>query len=590
MKNFAETVRDTVRESADIVRVVSEYVALKDRGNSLLGLCPFHSEKTPSFNVSRARQFFHCFGCSVGGDVFKFVQLIEHVSFPESVKIVAEKCGISIPEPTGGVDKADQKREEERKEIFEIHERAASHFRKMLNTEEAAAARQVLEKRQINKAFAERFGLGYAPASGLLDQLRPRDPLSTGLFAKNDRGEVYDRFRHRLMFPIWNERGKTIAFGGRALGEATAKYLNSAESPLYSKSNVLYALHLARDAAQKAGKMVVVEGYFDCLSLHQNGIENVVASCGTSLTERQVALMARYVPEVVMNYDPDAAGQNAMRRSMELLLAKKLSVRILKLPGGLDPDDFVRKEGGERYRQLLESAPYFWQYLMAEAKLRFDLDQPAIKAEAVRDVMEQVAKIQDRVEQLEVAKSVAEGFKLPENLVLERLNLESRRPELRPVRRPEPPQSVRRLTDAEKQLIQALLSTGETVRPVLQPLVSQEFWREAWSWPVLEKLIEGAQGVENVLNGMEGMAGMEDAALLGEIRAAALESSDSLTLEHVYASVQTLFDAHLSRKDRAIREELKKCGNEGAPVDLLKRLQEIQSERSRVANTLKARV
>jgi len=590
MKNFAETVRDTVRESADIVRVVSEYVALKDRGNSLLGLCPFHSEKTPSFNVSRSRQFFHCFGCGVGGDVFKFVQLIEHATFPESVQIVAEKCGISIPEQTGGVDKADRKREEERKELFEIHERAASHFRKMLNTDEAALARQVLEKRQINKAYIERFGLGYAPASGLMAQLKPRDPLATGLFAKNDRSEIYERFRHRLMFPIWNERGKTIAFGGRALGDATAKYLNSAESPLYTKSNVLYALHLARDAAQKAGRMVVVEGYFDCLSLHQNGIENVVASCGTSLTERQVALMARYVPEVVMNYDPDAAGQNAMRRSIELLLEKKLSVRILKLPGGLDPDDFVRKEGGETYGRLLAAAPYFWQYLMAEARLRFDLDQPAIKAEAVRDVMEQVSKIQDRVEQLEVAKAVAEGFKLPENLVLERLNLEGRRPELKPVMRHQPPQTVRRLTDAEKQLIQALLSTGETVRPVLQPLVNQEFWREAWSWPVLEKLIEGSQEMESVLSGMEGMAGMEDTALVGEIRAAALEASESLTVEHVYASVQKLFDAHLSRKERAIREELKKCGNEGAPVDMLKRLQEIQSERSRVANTLKARV
>jgi DNA primase len=593
MKNFAETVRDTVRESADIVRVVSEYVALKDRGNSLLGLCPFHSEKTPSFNVSRSRQFFHCFGCSVGGDVFKFVQLIEHVSFPEAVRIVAEKCGISIPEPAGGVDKAELKREDERKEIFEIHEKAASHFRRMLNTDEAAMARQVLEKRQINKTYIERFGLGYAPAAGLMAQLRPRDPLATGLFAKNDRGEIYERFRHRLMFPIWNERGKTIAFGGRALGDATAKYLNSAESPLYTKSNVLYALHLARDAAQKAGRMVVVEGYFDCLSLHQNGIENVVASCGTSLTERQVALMARYVPEVVMNYDPDAAGQNAMRRSIELLLARKLSVRILKLPGGLDPDDFVRKEGGDTYSRLLAAAPYFWQYLMAEAKVRFDLDQPAVKAEAVRDVMEQVAKIQDRVEQLEVAKAVAEGFKLPENLVLERLNLEGRRPELQPVRRQQPPQTARRLTDAERQLIQALLSTGETVRPVLQPLTSQEFWREAWSWPVLEKLIEGSQGVENILNGMEGMAGMEDASLRGEIRAAALEPSESLTVEHVYASVQKLFDAHLSRKKQAILEELeelKKSGNEGAPVDLLKRLQEIQSERSRVANTLKARV
>jgi DNA primase len=562
--------------------VVSEYVALKDKGNSLLGLCPFHSEKTPSFNVSRSRQFFHCFGCNAGGDVFSFVQQIEHVTFPEAVRIVAEKCGISIPEQTGVVDK----KEEERKEIFEIHERAASYFRKMLTMDEALQARQVLEKRRIQKPFVERFGLGYAPPSGLMAHLRPRDPLSTGLFARSDSGDTYERFRHRLMFPIWNERGKTIAFGGRALGEANAKYLNSAESPLYTKSNVLYALHLARDAAQKAQRMVVVEGYFDCLSLHQNGIENVVASCGTSLTERQVALIARYVPEVVMNYDPDAAGQNAMRRSVELLLAKDLRVRILKLPGGLDPDDFVRKEGGEIYSRLLADAPWFWQYLINEAKARVDLDQPAMKAEAVRDVLEHVAKIQDRVEQLEVAKAVAESFKLPENLVLERLNIAGRKPDLKPVMRPAPPPPARRLSDAEKQLIQALLHSEETVRPVLQPLVDQEFWREAWSWPVLEQLIEGSQSVDSALAAMEGMS---DAELVREIRAAALEPCESLTVEHVYASVQKLFDAHLSKKERSISEELKKCGNEGAPAELLKRLQQIQSERHRVANTLKAR-
>jgi DNA primase len=179
------------------------------------------------------------------------------------------------------------------------------------------------------------------------------------------------------MFPIWNERGKVIGFGGRALlPDAQPKYLNSAESPLYSKSAVLYALHFARDAAQKAGRLVVVEGYFDCLSLHQAGIENVVASCGTALTQQQVAVMARYVPEVVMNYDPDAAGQNAMRRSIDLLLAKGLRVRILKLAGGLDPDDYVRQEGGEVYARLLSGAPYFWQYLMTEAAKQQDLTIP----------------------------------------------------------------------------------------------------------------------------------------------------------------------------------------------------------------------
>ncbi len=421
MKNFAETVRD----SADIIRVVSDYVSLKGAASTFKGLCPFHSEKTPSFSVHREKQLFHCFGCGAGGDVFSFIMLAEKVSFPESVRMVAEKCGIPIPSNSG----LDDKKFDERQQLFEIYERASAYFRQMLSTEEAVEARQVLQKREIQSAFADRFYLGYAPASGLMTRLRLKDPVGSGLFIKNDRGDVYERFRRRLMFPIWNERGKTIAFGGRALAaEAQPKYLNSAESPLYSKSYVLYALHLAREVAQKAGRLVVVEGYFDCLSLHQAGIENVVASCGTSLTQQQVAIMARYVPEVVMNYDPDTAGQNAMRRSIDLLLAKGLRVRVLKLADGLDPDDFVRKKGGDVYRRLLASAPYFWQYLMTEAGRQYDLDEPAMKANAFNDVVQYVAKIQDRVEQLEVARVVAEGFKIPESLIFERLRLSPGRP------------------------------------------------------------------------------------------------------------------------------------------------------------------
>src|SRR5215813_7203476 len=424
MNNFTETVRN----SADIVRVVSDFVSLKGTGNTLKGLCPFHSEKTPSFTVHRDKQLFHCFGCHAGGDVFSFVMLAEKMPFPEAVELVAEKCGIPIP--AGGPD---TRKADERKQLFEIHERAAAYFQEMLSIGEAAPARHVLEKRQIKASFVKRFGLGYGPSSGLMNHLRLQDPVASGLFIRNERGDIYDRFRRRLMFPIWNERGKAIGFGGRALmPEAQPKYLNSPESPLYSKSNVLYAMHLARNAAQKAGRLVVVEGYFDCLSLHQAGIENVVASCGTSLTQQQVAIMTRYVPEVVMNYDPDAAGQNAMRRSIDLLLAKGLRVRILKLGGGLDPDDFVRKEGAEVYRRLLANAPYFWQYLMAEAAHQYDLNEPAMKAAAVSDVVEHVAKIQDRIEQLEVARAVAEGFKVPESAILERLRLTPRSPGVRP--------------------------------------------------------------------------------------------------------------------------------------------------------------
>src|SRR5215831_7567287 len=239
MNNFTETVRN----SADLVRVVSDYVNLKQAGVTFKGLCPFHSEKTPSFQVHRDKQFFYCFGCHAGGSVFDFVMLAEKVPFPEALEIVAEKCGVPVPASRG----ADDKKSDERRNLFEIHERAAAYFQKMLSTDEAAAAREVIGKRRVEDAFVKRFGLGYAPASGLMNFLRVADPVATGMFVKNDRGEVYERFRRRLMFPIWNERGKVIGFGGRALmADAQPKYLNSAESLLYSKSNVLYGLHFAR--------------------------------------------------------------------------------------------------------------------------------------------------------------------------------------------------------------------------------------------------------------------------------------------------------------------------------------------------------
>src|SRR3989442_12074138 len=338
--------------------------------------------------------------------------------------------------------------------------------------------------------------------------LRVQAAVSSGMFGKAERGEGYERFRRRLMFPIWNERGKTIGFGGRALAaDAQPKYLNSPESALYSKSYVLYALHLARDAAQKAGRLVVVEGYFDCLSLHQAGIENVVASCGTALTHQQVAIMARYVPEVVMNYDPDAAGQNAMRRSIDLLLAKGLRIRILKLSGGLDPDDFVRKEGAEVYRRLLANAPHFWQYLMAEAAHQYDLNEPAMKANAVNDVMEHVGKIQDRVEQLEVARAVAENFKIPESVIFERLRVSPGKPAVGAVyNRPaanrltrQEVQPDRKLTLAEKQLIQAFMQDSEIARAV-QPFLKGDFLSGIWSGAVLEQLVKDpARNIETVL-------------------------------------------------------------------------------------------
>ncbi|PYS01253.1 MAG: DNA primase [Acidobacteria bacterium] len=573
MNQFTETVRN----SADIVRVVSDYVSLKGAGSAFKGLCPFHSEKTPSFSVHREKQIFHCFGCGAGGDVFSFVMLAEKVSFPEAVRTVAEKCGVPIPAASG----LDDKKFDERQHLFEIYERAASYFHQKLSADEAAPARQVLEKRQIQPQYLERFRLGYAPAAGLSNYLRLSDPVGSGLFVKNDGGEVYDRFRRRLMFPIWNERGKTIGFGGRALVDAQPKYLNSPESPLYSKSHVLYALHFARDVAQKAGRLVVVEGYFDCLSLHQAGIENVVASCGTSLTQQQVAIMSRYVPEVVMNYDPDAAGQNAMRRSIDLLLGKGLRIRILKLSGGLDPDDFVRKEGAEVYKRLLANAPYFWQYLMAEAARHYDLNEPAMKATAVQDVVQHVAKIQDRIEQLEVARAVAEGFKVPESAILERLRLTPRPPDIRPA---VPSKGMiepeRKLTLAEKQLIHALIQEPEIAKH-LQASLQGDFLSEVWSAPVLRNITNNPGG--NVENALEDIS---DEELRKQVRAALLEPFGRVSADEALASVKRLNDAYHVKKIGEIRERLKQYnGSDGAPpelVETMERHMKIIAEKSRV--------
>jgi DNA primase len=380
------------------------------------------------------------------------------------------------------------------------------------------------------------------------------------------------------MFPIWNDRGKVIAFGGRALAaDAQPKYLNSAESPLYSKSYVLYALHLARTAARKAGRLVVVEGYFDCLSLHQAGIENVVASCGTSLTQQQVAIMARDVPEVVMNYDPDAAGQSAMRRSIDLLLARGLRVRILKLAGGLDPDDFIRQEGSEVYNRLLTAAPYFWEYLIAEAGRQSDLGQPAMKANAVNDVMQYVAKIQDHVERLEVARAVAAAFKVPESIIFERLNVAPRSPEVRPASRITARiADQRRLSLAEKQLIQALLQDS-AIASALQPFLKGDFLFGIWSGPLLQQLIKDpTQNIERALETVQ------DDDLKKEVRATVLEPFGPISEEQAIDSVKQLYGVHLVKKIEEINEQLKQYGSGPAPADLVRKHMEIVAEKSRV--------
>jgi len=351
--SFAEK----VKQQADIVRVAGEYVRLKKTGKDFSGLCPFHQEKTPSFTVSPIKQIFYCFGCGKGGDVYNFVMDMEKCEFPEAVKLVAEKCGIAIPRPKERSPE-ERKENQQRSLLVEMHREAQSFFVKQLEgTLEGKAARAYLEDRGLDKETTARFGIGYAPSGGdaLLRHLKQKYNekllVDSGLVSRDPSGRLFDRFRRRITFPISNESGKIVAFGGRALGDDQPKYLHSPETPIYSKSNVLYHMDRAKEGIRRQDFAILVEGYMDAIAVARVGISNVVASCGTSLAEPQIKLLGRFTRRVIVNYDPDAAGQTATERSLALLLEQDFEVRVLALPPvgdkKADPDLFIRERGTE---------------------------------------------------------------------------------------------------------------------------------------------------------------------------------------------------------------------------------------------------
>jgi len=417
--SFAEK----VKQQADIVRVVGEYVRLKKSGQNFTGLCPFHAEKSPSFAVHPTKQIYHCFGCGVGGDVFKFVMEMEKCAFPEAIRIVAEKCGISIPRPKERSPE-ERKENQQRTVLVEMHREAQTFFVKQLEgTLEGKAARAYLEDRGLDKDVLAQFGIGYAPSGGdlLLRHLKSKYAekllAESGLISRDQSGRLFDRFRRRITFPISNESGKVVAFGCRALGDDQPKYLNSPETPIYSKSNVLYHMDRAKEGIRRQDFAILVEGYMDAIAVARAGISNVVASCGTSLAEPQIKLLGRFTRRVVVNYDPDAAGQTATERSLVLLLEQDFEVRVLALPpvGNMkaDPDLFIREKGAEEYLRLLKEAPPYVDYLIARAR-QMDLTTGEGKLRAVNFLLPYVQKIPNRILRSEWATRIAQQLRLDE--------------------------------------------------------------------------------------------------------------------------------------------------------------------------------
>ena len=378
--NFAEQLKSQI----DIVDVIRQYVALKRQGSAQRwkGLCPFHSEKTPSFNVDGGHQFYKCFGCDAGGDVFRFVQQIESLTFPETLRLLAERYGIAMPERSHQGD-AEAQREAA---LLEIHEAAAAVFQDNLRAASGADARQYLQSRGVDESAMSEFRLGLADGSAhqLVQRLKRFGAeflVDSGLVARRSEDQgLYDRFRGRLMFPIHSESGKVIAFGGRALRpEDKVKYLNSPETPLYAKSAVLYNMHRAKVAARKNDRLILVEGYMDAIGVYSAGVQEVVALCGTALAPRQIRSMRQQLQyqdgkgHVILNLDSDAAGARSTEKHITGLLAEGLRVKVLTVPGELDPDEYIQQQGREAYTKLLEQAPSYFHWLTEIARGRFDM-------------------------------------------------------------------------------------------------------------------------------------------------------------------------------------------------------------------------
>jgi DNA primase len=413
---------EQLKSSVDIVRTIGEYVRLKKQSGSprYTGLCPFHTEKSPSFSVHSALQFYKCFGCDAKGDVLNFIMEIERLTFYEALKLLAERNG--IPMPKREYSDAESKLHGA---VLEMHEIAAAQFQANLNGPAGQEARNYLNGRGVSSALAQEFGLGVSDASGqqlvrkFENRFAPEQLEQSGLVMKRQESAgFYDRFRGRLMFPIHNESGKVIGFGGRALRAGDEpKYLNSPETPLYHKSFVLYNLHRAKTALRKTEQTILVEGYMDVIGVYGAGVHNVVASCGTALTNTQVRAIKRHSERIVVNFDPDAAGTNAMERNMQMLLDEHLSVRVLDLDGELDPDEYVKQFGAQAYEAKLQQAPAYFHWLADRARKKFDMRDVEGRLQAFKFVTPAIQRISDRLERFAVANDVASYLGVDPKLV-----------------------------------------------------------------------------------------------------------------------------------------------------------------------------
>ncbi len=564
---------EQLKSSVDIVSVIGEYVRLKKVGTRYAGLCPFHNEKTPSFSVSPQHQFFKCFGCGEGGDLIGFVMKYESLSFYEALKSLSERYGIPMPK-RGAFSDDDTKT---RAAIYRIHEIAEAEFRRQLQSDAGRAARAYLEGRGVTPDTAAAFAIGYAPGHGIITRVLQRESFTpaemeeSGLVLKREDGSYYERFRNRLIFPIHNESGKPIAFGGRALDpEDHPKYLNSPETKIYRKSSVLYNMHRAKEAVRAQDRIVLVEGYMDAIGVYTSGIREVIASCGTALTGQQVQSIRRHSHNVVVNFDPDAAGAKASERGIQMLLAESMRVRVVSLEDGLDPDEYCRKHGAEAYaRHIQQSAGYF-HWLAARARERFDMRAADGRYQAFQFLLPAIQSLTDKLERVAVVNDVAGYLGVDSGLILESFRkLAADKSESR-VRAPQP-ESMR---PTDRILLSAIFSSPDIHQDLFEYLNVLPSLREGPIGPIYDAMVtlhRSGSAVEYA-----SVHARLDEAAQELLAAAILNECEAATPEQAMACLEALVEEERVRERAGVKARVRDAERAGNIAEAMRLYQELE--------------
>lgn len=574
MSDFAQT----VKQQADIVKVIGGYIRLRKAGaQNYSGLCPFHKEKSPSFSVHAGRQFYHCFGCGVSGDIFSFVSKIENAGFPESVRIVAQKCGIPLPKREYNSPEEAAEAGQRRK-LLDLHEAAAAWFEQQLRSPDGAFAREYLAGRGVTPEAIKLFRIGYAPDNfnALREYLAPSADAEvlriSGLFSSKDSedaggnlvpGRLYDRFRKRITFPICNESGRVIAFTARALesgDKSGPKYINSPETPLYSKGQVLFNLDKAKAAIRAMEFALLVEGQMDCISVYMRGIQNVIATSGTAFTEQQVALLRRQTTNVVVNFDPDAAGANAAEKSIALLTEEGFSIKVVTLEGGLDPDRFIRDRGVEAYAAAIKGARRQSDYLIDRARQNFPGASADAKIKAMNYLLPHIRRIPQKLERDQFAQDAAQKLGIDSAHIREELRQAALKRQDRVEVR------ATGLTEVERVMLRALATPPHTTDPACWATASAairehpEWFDGLATYPAMAAL--AAQQFSDPIGAIPDQA---QRALLAQ---ALLEERESPAEIAVHDALHGLHVRSLEQRQRHLRAEIAAAEQRGDGAEL----------------------